>query len=139
MNIHPSSPTLHHTLGKQERIKSSKLIDKLFSGGRSQSMAAFPLRVVYMFEEQESPLTPQLQMMVSVSKRHFKRAVNRNHVKRQLREAYRLHKDLLLLPLAQHPEKALRLGFIWQADKLYPTSLVVERMTNLLNRLAETL
>lgn len=139
MATHPSPLNTHNTLGKQERIKSSKLIDKLFSGGRSQSMAAFPLRVVYMFEEMESPLTPQVQMMVSVSKRHFKRAVKRNRVKRQLREAYRLHKDLLLLPLAQHPGKALRLGFIWQADKLYPTSLVTERMTNLLNRLAETL
>ena len=39
--------TIHHTLGRQERIKSRKLIDMLFSGGNSQSLAAYPLRVVW--------------------------------------------------------------------------------------------
>ncbi len=127
-----------HTLGSQERIKSRKLIDRLFSGGKSQSLAAYPLRVVYM-EELAAEGTPQVQIMVSVSKRHFKRAVKRNRVKRQIRESYRLHKQLLLHSLQQHPEKALCLGFIWLADRLYTTSEVEDRMTNLLNRLAETL
>lgn len=127
-----------HTLGSQERIKSRKLIDRLFSGGKSQSLAAYPLRVVYM-EELAAEGTPQVQIMVSVSKRHFKRAVKRNRVKRQIRESYRLHKQLLLHSLLQHPEKALCLGFIWLADRLYTTSEVEDRMTNLLNRLAETL
>lgn len=127
-----------HTLGSQERIKSRKLIDRLFSGGKSQSLAAYPLRVVYM-EELAAEGTPQVQIMVSVSKRHFKRAVKRNRVKRQIRESYRLHKQLLLDSLLQHPEKALCLGFIWLTDRLYTTSEVEDRMTNLLNRLAETL
>lgn len=127
-----------HTLGSQERIKSRKLIDRLFSGGKSLSLAAYPLRVVYM-EELAAEGAPQVQIMVSVSKRHFKRAVKRNRVKRQIRESYRLHKQLLLDSLQQHQEKALCLGFIWLADRLYTTSEVEDRMTNLLNRLAETL
>ena len=50
----PHSPhATHHTLGRQERIKSSKLIDELFSGGKSQSMAAFPMRVVWSIKEQD--------------------------------------------------------------------------------------
>lgn len=143
----PHSPhATHHTLGRQERIKSSKLIDELFSGGKSQSMAAFPLRVVWSIKEQDSPLTTQI--LVSVSKRHFKRAVKRNRVKRQIREAYRLNKDIL----NHSPHKSvaspfgedggapqLFLAFIWQSDEILPTAVVEERMKNLLTRLSEKL
>ena len=41
------------TLSKEERISSRKLIDKLFNGGQSHSMAVFPLRLVYMEKERE--------------------------------------------------------------------------------------
>ena len=75
-----------YTLGSQERIKSTKLIDTLFSGSNSQSIAAYPLRVVYLTATRDNEAM-QTQMMVSVSKRHFKRAVKRNRVKRQIREA----------------------------------------------------
>lgn len=134
----PHSPhATHHTLGKQERIKSSKLIDELFSGGKSQSMAAFPLRVVWSIKEQDSPLTTQI--LVSVSKRHFKRAVKRNRVKRQIREAYRLNKEILQ-PSTLHPQPStLCLAFIWQSDEILPTAVVEERMKNLLTRLSEKL
>lgn len=127
-----------YTLGSQERIKSKKLIDTLFLGGNSRSAAVFPLRVIYTFAQREAD-QPQAQMMVSVSKRHFKRAVKRNRVKRQLRETYRLNKALLLEPLAQKPQTVLYLAFIWQADELYPTAVVEECMKTLLHRIAEKL
>lgn len=134
----PHSPhATHHTLGRQERIKSSKLIDELFSGGKSQSMAAFPLRVVWSIKEQDSPLTTQI--LVSVSKRHFKRAVKRNRVKRQIREAYRLNKQLLTSSILHSSPSTLCLAFIWQSDELFPSSVVEERMRTLLQRLAEKL
>ena len=129
--------TSAHTLGKAERIKSQKLIETLFSGGRSQSMAASPLRVVNM----EAPFSSQegVQMMVSVSKRHFKRAVKRNRVKRQIREAYRLNKQLLTPSILHSSPSTLCLAFIWQSDELFPSSVVEERMRTLLQRLAEKL
>lgn len=127
-----------YTLGSQERIKSTKLIDTLFSGGNSQSIVAYPLRVVYMKGGREAD-TPQTQIMVSVSKRHFKRAVKRNRVKRQIREAYRLNKNLLSEKLTQQPDMTLYLAWIWQADELFPSSVVEERMKILLHRLAEKL
>ena len=127
-----------HTLGSQERIKSTKLIDTLFSGGNSQSIVAYPLRVVYMKGVREAD-TQQTQIMVSVSKRHFKRAVKRNRVKRQIREAYRLNKNLLSEKLTQQPDMTLYLAWIWQADELFPSSVVEERMKILLHRLAEKL
>ena len=127
-----------YTLGSQERIKSTKLIDTLFSGGNSQSIVAYPLRVVYMKGGREAD-TPQAQIMVSVSKRHFKRAVKRNRVKRQIREAYRLNKNLLSEKLTQQPDMTLYLAWIWQADELFPSSVVEERMKILLHCLAEKL
>ncbi len=127
-----------YTLGSQERIKSKKLIDTLFSGGNSRSLAVFPLRVVYVTGQRTAD-EPQAQMMVSVSKRHFKRAVKRNRIKRQLRETYRLNKALLLEPLARKPQTILYLAFIWQADTLYPTAAVEESMKTLLHRIAEKL
>ena len=122
------------TLGKEERITSRKLIDMLFNGGQSRSMVAFPLRLVYMEKEREGACPPA-QMLVSVPKRCFKRAVKRNRVKRQVREAYRHHKYLIWDALAA--ERQLELAFIWLDDRLYESVEVEQRVVSLLKRLAE--
>lgn len=104
------------TFKKSERLNSKKVIEQLFDKkGRetNQSVFLYPFRVSYVYEvkseefkvESESDnlstLNPQLlthspQILISVSKRFFKHAVDRNLVKRRTREAYRLHKHLLL-------------------------------------------
>lgn len=76
---------------KNEKLKSRKTIDLLFTEGKT--VAKYPLRLVYMettFED-EVPL----KIGVSVSKKHFKNAVDRNYFKRVLRECYRLNKHIL--------------------------------------------
>lgn len=76
------------TYQKREKLKSQKLIEKLFLEGKS--ISAFPLRMIYLqttFEDGS-----KLKTGVSVSKRNFKKAVDRNRIKRLLREAYRLNK-----------------------------------------------
>lgn len=128
-----------HTLGGQERIKSKKLIDALFNGGNSRSLTAFPLRIVYMIRARESDDNSQAQIMVSVSKRHFKRAVKRNRIKRQIRETYRQNKELLLDVLIQKPETTVCMAFIWQSDQLFPSSDIEHCMKSLLQRVAEKL
>lgn len=124
------------TFGKKEKLVSKKTIDALFSGGNSRSMSAYPLRVVFKRKEGNETEEPA-QVMVSVSKRHFKRAVKRNRVKRQIREAYRLNKHLLHEALEQKKDTAVAMAFIWQSDELAETALIIEKMQSLLGRMAE--
>ena len=116
-----------HTFGKEERLCSRKAIEELFSGGH-QSLSAYPIRAVFMTREQAG-----VRIMVSVSKRYFKRAVKRNRIKRQLREAYRLQKELL-----QPLNGGLDIAFCWTSDEMLPTEKVFRRMHNILQRIHES-
>tara|TARA_B110000238_G_scaffold77250_1_gene85149 strand:+ start:346 stop:783 length:438 start_codon:yes stop_codon:yes gene_type:complete len=82
---------MKHTLGKLERLKSRKLIEKLYQDG--SSVKSFPLRMVYLQTKHTSDFPAQIG--VSVSKRNFKSAVDRNRIKRLLRESYRLQKEIV--------------------------------------------
>ena len=77
------------TYSKIEKLKSKVLIEKLFDEGKS--VVAFPLRLVFIGTEFDEPV--KVKCGVSVSKRNFKKAVDRNRVKRLIREAYRLNKN----------------------------------------------
>lgn len=124
---------------KQERICSKKIIDKLFNGRESHAMSAYPIRVVYRFEtkEDEDEGLPKAQVLMSVPKRCFKRAVKRNRVKRQMREAYRCNRHLLT---AQIPDnKSVFMAFIWLDNALHPTKEVEDKVINLLQRISEKL
>ncbi len=79
------------SLGKEERLKSKKIIGNLYAEGKS--IKVFPLRMVYLQTEHTS--TYPAQVGVSVPKRNFKRAVDRNRIKRLLRECYRKEKSLV--------------------------------------------
>ena len=76
------------TFSKKEKLKSQKLIEHLFSQGKT--VVAYPLRLVYI--ETTFGDDVRAKVGVSVSKRHFKHAVNRNRIKRLMREVYRLNK-----------------------------------------------
>ena len=123
-------------LKKRERMVSRKLIDTLFGGGCSQSMAAFPLRAVYIKKERAQGEAP-VQMLVSVPKKRFKHAVDRNRVKRQVREAFRQHKELLYEALTEHEQ--LLLAFIWLSDEHRSSRDVESRVVGLMQRVAEKL
>ena len=125
--------TAGNTLPKAERLSGRTLIEKLFTGG-NKSMSAFPLRIVYMPAEGES--LPTVSVLFSVPVKRFRRAVKRNHVKRQLREAYRRHKSLLVDALERAGKKAV-VAFIWQDKELHDTRVVEERVCRLLRLVAE--
>ena len=84
------------SLGQKERLKSSKSIEHLFSEGKA--ISAYPLRLVFVSKPNS---TVPMQCAFSVSKRHFKKAVDRNRIKRLLRESYRKIKPTLYQYLSQ--------------------------------------
>lgn len=122
-----------NTLRKPERLNRKKIIEKMFAGG-SRSFSVFPLRVVYLsVEELEAPAS----ILVSVSKRRFKRAVKRNRVERQIREAYRMNKHELLRVL-EEKQCRLAIAFIYLSDQLVESSVIENRMKTALARIAES-
>ena len=81
--------------------------------------------------------TVPVQILVSVSKRHFKHAVKRNRVKRQIREAYRHHKQLLTEKVPE--DKSLAIAFIWLSDELHSSRQVGNSVRRLLEKVADSL
>lgn len=120
-------------LKKQERMVSRKLMETLFGGG-GQSMIAYPLRVVYMKRERQAGDAP-VQILVSVSKKRFRHAVDRNRVKRQVREGYRKHKHILWEAVTDSEQ--LLLALVWLSDRHQATQEVESRLTGLMQRVAE--
>lgn len=120
-----------HTLKKAERLCSKKVIDELFAEG--ESFLAFPIKVVYKVTELPQPVP--VQAGFTVSKKIFKRAVKRNRIKRLMREAYRLNKQMLPL-LADEQQMAIFFIFI---GKELPTFAQVEKaMKKALYKLVES-
>ncbi len=123
------------TFKKTERICSKRIIDALFAGG-NPSIAIYPLRAVYM--QIDNPTAP-VSILVSVPKRRFRHAVDRNRMKRQVREAYRLNKHILLdTPEAHSESKGLAIAFICITDKLCTTSMVTKSVVKILRRIKES-
>lgn len=122
------------TLNKDERLKRRKIIEQLFSEGRAVS--AFPIRVQYKLVDEL--LAQPLQAGFSASSRTFKRAVDRNRIKRLMREAYRLQKAPLEQAL-QTNQRKLALFLIYTGKELPEYALVKEKMEVVLNRLVQNI
>lgn len=102
---------MNFTYPNHQKLKSKTTIDSLFSEGKSVSK--YPLRLVYV--ENTEPNAEVIKMGVSVSKKYFKKAVDRNYFKRLLRETYRLNKAILL----ENNEKKYAFMFFYQTkDRL---------------------
>jgi ribonuclease P protein component len=106
---------MNFTYPKTEKLKSKITIDLLFSKGKSVSK--YPLRLVFVESDYGIPEDSgqKLKMGVSVSKKYFKHAVDRNYFKRVLRETYRLNKHLFV----DHLDKHYAMMFFYQTkDRL---------------------
>ena len=119
---------------KEERIVSNLLIETLFEKGNSKSLNAYPLRAVYVKTEHREECAP-VQLLISVPKKKFKHAVDRNRVKRQIREAYRNNKSLLEGTVEEG--QMLLIAIIWLSDKHFATKEVEKRVISLLKQMAK--
>ena len=117
------------TYPKHEKLKSKTTIDLLFSEGKSVSK--YPLRLVYV--ENIEPNAELIKMGVSVSKKYFKKAVDRNYFKRVLRENYRLNKHLLI----DHLEKPYAFMFFYQSKERLSYQEIEEKTIQLFQKFNE--
>jgi len=124
-----------YALRKAERLNKRILIGRMFGGGASKSFSIFPIRIVYMPVEQGGA---SVSVLISVSKRRFKRAVKRNLMKRRMREIYRKNKSLLADEL-QRQNRQLAVAFIYLSDELVATAELEEKMKTALVRISEKL
>jgi ribonuclease P protein component len=120
---------MQFTYPKKEKLKSKTTIDLLFSEGNSVSK--FPLRLVYL--ENKEPNAELMKMGVSVSKKYFKKAVDRNYFKRVLRETYRLNKHLLIDNL----EKPYAFMFFYQTKERLSYQEIEEKTIQLFQKFNE--
>jgi ribonuclease P protein component len=124
------------TLGKDERLKSRKQIDQLFAKGKS--IAITPFRVYFLINEmlnaQRSMFS--VQFGVGVSAKNFKKAVDRNRIKRLTREAWRLQKNDLSEKI-KTTQKQLNVFFIYTGKELPDFTTVKEKVAVALKKLAD--
>lgn len=114
---------MRNTFGREEKLKKKNLITELFASGKSVS--AFPLKMIYLEYDHDSSF--KIQASVSVSKRNFKNAVDRNRIKRLMRESYRKNKYLIY---SDEDTKKHLIMFIYQAK----SEVTYEQMEKKMNQ-----
>ena len=110
-------------------------MDRLFQGN-SHSVSAYPLRAVFLPVAQSEQ--KGISVLMSVPKKRFHDAVDRNRVKRQLREAYRKHKHALAEQMAGR-EQGLLIAFIYVSSQIESSAHIEKRMARLLEKFGEAL
>jgi ribonuclease P protein component len=113
---------------KYERLSSKKIIQELFEKG--SSLYLYPFRLLYLQTETSARLP---QILFTVPKRHFKKAVVRNLLRRRIREAYRLNKTAIFL----HSPKKIPafIAIIYIAKEEIPFDIIEKKLILALNRL----
>lgn len=119
---------------KQEKLKSRKLLEQIFATGRSFSIA--PIKVLYLLPDEK--LDFPIKAGVGAGTRYFKKATDRNRVKRLLRESYRLNKAPLHQWSGRHGSQ-LAVFFLYTAKTLPDQQLIGEKMNTAIQRLVELL
>lgn len=117
---------------KEERLNRKKIINKLFQEGKLVRLSPFKIFVLLLDEESGSPA----QILISIPKKIFKKAVHRNLLKRRIREAYRLNKHLLYKELALKNIHIV-IGFIYIEETILDYKIIEEKIREALSQIAK--
>lgn len=116
---------------KAERLCSIRAIDELFASGKMLRLPFF--RVIYSVMKNEPGLAP-LRLLISVPKRHFKKAVMRNLLKRRIREAWRKNK-LPLIKSLENKQRRLDVALIWSDINPADYTAIEESIIEIIDKL----
>ena len=120
-----------NTFSKEERLCSRRSLDLLFKNG--SSFLLYPFRISYLYTD--TPHRFPVQVVINVSKKRFKRAVDRNLIKRRSREAYRLQKQQQLYALMPDSEALLLLSIQFVGKKIYDYDFFEKKQAAVFNKL----
>jgi len=120
-----------YTFKKEERLCNKKLIDGLFHNG--SSFLCYPFKASWQFIDGPQPFP--VQVLFAVSKKRFKRAVDRNAIKRRMREAYRLNKQQLLYHQLTVADKNIVLSLGYIGKEIAPYDFMEKKMLKVLAQL----
>ena len=120
---------------RQERLKSKRLIGLLFKRGKVTKLYPFRIITLPVPEGDRSALASH-QVLFSVPKRNFRKAVQRNRIKRQMREAYRINK--YRITYKEQRSVPFLIAYIYIAKEAHPYSLIEEKIIVSLDRLIDS-
>jgi ribonuclease P protein component len=124
-----------NTFHKEERLCSRKYLDLLFKNG--SSFLLYPFRISYLFIPEAA--TFPAQIVINVAKKRYKRAVDRNLLKRRTREVYRLHKQELLYKYLEQPDRQLLLAVQFIGKQKYEFPFMEKKLCAALKKLTTSL
>jgi len=122
-----------YTFKKEERLCNKRLLEQLFSSG--SSFLCYPFRVSWL--QATLPETVAVQVVFAVAKKRYRRAVDRNLIKRRTREAYRMHKQQLLYAVLKEQNRQIILSVNYIGKEINDFALMDKKMVKLLVQLSE--
>ena len=123
---------LHHTFKKTERLTNKKLFESIFEKG--QSISVFPFKLIWIETKPDADIPVQLG--ISVPKKSFAKAVDRNIIKRRIRESYRKNKHALY-EILKKKNLSIALMLIYIAKEELPYTEIEKKMIVSLQKLQE--
>jgi len=121
------------TFKKEERLCNKRLIDELFHNG--SSFLCYPFKASWLLVD--GPQQVPVQVLFAVAKKRYKRAVDRNLLKRRMREAYRLQKQQHLYDFLAQADKSITLSISYIGKEINDYKLIEKKMLKLLTQLCE--